>query len=187
MFKPENSFTHTPCQVHTYPKFDTQGLFMLYVFSLGTAICRAKVNGQLRSRFFPSVSCRYYIRKSVVEWKSIAKTAKGSPNNILGPFYAVSLRSQALKTFITSLLQDIWVWTEIEIEGFLKIKSYPKIFGSEHFKVIHCSTLMSSQSSTWKMTTSLKLDITQKLIARFQFCKKYLIMHNLRNQTVCKN
>ena len=24
-------------------------------------------------------------------------------------------------------------------------------------------------------------------MARFQFCKKYLIVHNLRNQTVCKN
>ena len=35
--------------------------------------------------------------------------------------------------------------------------------------------------------TQIKLDITQKLIAGFQFCKKCLIVHNLRNQTVCKN
>ena len=28
------------------------------------------------------------------------------------------------------------------------------------FKVIHFSTQMSSQSSTWKMTTPIKLDIT---------------------------
>ena len=50
------------------------------------------------------------------------------------------------------------------------------------FKVIYFSALMSSQSSTWKMTAQIKLDIAQKLIARFQFCIKYLIVHNLCNQ-----
>ena len=51
------------------------------------------------------------------------------------------------------------------------------------FKVIHFSALMSSQSSTWKVTTPIKLDITLNLIGRFHFCKKFLIVHNLRNQT----
>ena len=37
-----------------------------------------------------------------------------------------------------------------------------RLLGNEHlyFKVIHFSTLMSSQSSTWKVTTQIKLNIT---------------------------
>ena len=48
-------------------------------------------------------------------------------------------------------------------------------FANSLFKVIHFSIQMSSQSSTWKMTTQTKLEITLKLVAQFQFCKKYLI------------
>ena len=56
-------------------------------------------------------------------------------------------------------------------------------------KVIHISTLMSSQSLTWKMTTQVKLDITEKLIGRFEFCKKCLIVRNFQggNQAIYKN
>ena len=58
-----------------------------------------------------------------------------------------------------------------------------------HLKVIHFSTLMSSQSSTWRMTTQLanKTGHNLKTNSRFQFCKKYLMVHNRRNQAVYKN
>ena len=48
----------------------------------------------------------------------------------------------------------------------------------ELFEVIHFFSLMSNRSSSWKRTTQIKVDITftYKLIARFQFCKKYLIV-----------
>ena len=59
-----------------------------------------------------------------------------------------------------------------------------KMLKTIHLKVIHFSAQMSSQSSIWKMRIQIKLDITWKLIPQFQFCKKILIVHNLRNQTV---
>ena len=42
------------------------------------------------------------------------------------------------------------------------------------FKVIHFSTLPSSFSSFWEMTTWTKLDITPKQISQTGFCKKIL-------------
>ena len=46
------------------------------------------------------------------------------------------------------------------------------------FKVIHFSTLPSSFSSFWEMTTGTKLDITRKPITQIWFCKKFLILEN---------
>ena len=40
------------------------------------------------------------------------------------------------------------------------------------FNVIHFSTLPSSFSSFWEMTTWTKLDITRKTIGQIRFCKK---------------
>ena len=44
------------------------------------------------------------------------------------------------------------------------------------FKMIHFSTLPSSISLFWEMTTWTKLDITQKPISQIRFCKKILIV-----------
>ena len=54
----------------------------------------------------------------------------------------------------------------------LGIRCGSKTLCIRRIKVIQFSTQMNSQNSTWKMTTQIKLDMTKKLIGRFQFCKK---------------
>ena len=45
-------------------------------------------------------------------------------------------------------------------------------------KVIQFSTLPSSFSSFWEMTTWRELEITRKPISQIRFCKKILIVDN---------
>ena len=52
--------------------------------------------------------------------------------------------------------------------------------------MIHFSTDDQPEPSL-ENDIQLQLVLTKKLIAWFQFCKKYPIVHNLRNQTISKN
>ena len=48
--------------------------------------------------------------------------------------------------------------------------------------MIHFSTLPSSFSSFWEMTTWTKLDITRKPVSQIRFCKTILIVENVNYQ-----
>ena len=76
---------------------------------------------------------------------------------------------------ITTSILKMWSWKTKGPPAKKKKKTGCHLY---LFMVIHFSTLSSSFSSLWEMTTWTKLDIILKPISQIRFCKKILIVEN---------